>query len=156
MAPASERPERLLDERLECRFTTAEDAVENRDLVAVDAGSGRPWRGPPVEREELLDELADALLRAGQPNEDARTGRLRAKGVLRCTCGYELIEARKVPVHRPQRNVGSLGNVRPTRTEDAFLSMESDRGVHDASASLRVGGGSARHPVSPRSHDLIK
>src|SRR5947209_11520017 len=110
MAPASERPERLLHKRLQSSLATAEDRIEYWELMPVDAGSWGPWRGPPVEGEKFLDEPADALLRPSQPNEDAGSGRPDADCVLGGARWDQLIEAGKVAVHRAQRNVGALGN----------------------------------------------
>ena len=55
-------------------------------------------------------------------------------------------------VYRAERHVSPLGNVGPARAEDAFFGVESDRGVHDPSASLGIRGGPTRHPVGPWCH----
>src|SRR4030081_873385 len=145
MTPTSERPERLLHKRLESSFTTAEDGIENWELVPVDASSRRPGRRPTIKGEEFLNESADALLRVSQPHEDAGSGRSHADCVLGGARRDQLIEAGKMTVHRTQGNIGALRNIGPGRAEDAFLGMESYRGVHDPSASLCAGGGPARH-----------
>ena len=153
MTPTSERPERLLHKSLQSSFTTAEDGIENWELVPVDAGSWRPGRRPPVEGEKLLNEPADALLRPSESLKNGGSRRPDADGILGGAGGDQLIEAGKVAVHGAQRNVGSLGNVGPGRAEDTFLSMEGDRGVYDPSASFCAGGCATRHPVRPGRHN---
>src|SRR5207237_6566037 len=103
---------------------------QNRDVVAVDGGSTSPHGGTPIEGEELPHELADSLLRASQPNENAGSGRPRAERILGGTRGHQLIKAGKVPVYRAERDIGALGNVGPARAKDAFFGMERDGGVH--------------------------
>ena len=133
MAPPTQRPERLVRESLQSSLATAEDGIENRELVAVDGSSRSPWSSSSIEGEELAHELADTLLRASQPNENAGSGRPRAERILGGTRRHQLIKAGKVPVYRAERDIGALRNVGPARAKDAFLGMERDGGVHDPS-----------------------
>src|SRR5205823_3045698 len=153
VAPPAQRPESLVHESLQSSLAAAEDGIENRELVAVDGSSRSPWGRSSIEGEELPYELADTLLRAGQPKENAGSGRPRAKRILGGTRRHQLIKAGKVPVYRAERDISALRNVGPAGAKDAFFGMERDGGVHDPLARLLIRGGPAGHSVGPRRHD---
>src|SRR5438552_18428348 len=153
MAPPAQRPEGVVHESLQSSLATAENRIENRELVPVDGSSRSPWGCSSIEGKELPHELADALLGASQPNENAGSGRPGAERILGGTRRHQLIKAGTVPVYRAERDVGALGNVGPARAKDAFFGMDRDGGIHDPLARRLIRGGTAGHSVGPRRHD---